>query len=610
MFKFCLAGFGALWLGMTAPLHAGTTATDFQASKRFTKSLSMQSLNAMQQFKPEAYFKGYTETPAEQGHYQGVETDKVDLTPAALEALKQDAGGKTVYDNASSRPVFKINANNAAIQQAKLIQDESYAITHGISNDKVHCEEKEAACETTYVEETCHAARQLPVTSCVKTRQVSVGVDEINQATHIDVSIAKNFTGFVSINLITGSVGGAGGAVLPQLHLPHGCEAMGATIHSVLNNKQKADWVDVVTMPSCQNNGSMTLHITHSFKRNYPIQIALTLHTRSKAYVSDDRWDNACLAHENKKNDALCHVTDEMCTDSTPTRMINGLSVTRDCWKTRATYACITEKTDECVAQKEKGCLQSRSQCVRMQEGGCALYEQIYRCPEKICTPKVVCLHDVFCADGSCTDTDATQNTNFGQDVAALATAGEAGREVATQQVSLFAGHATSCNIHDFGFLDCCSDKGWGEKIKLAHCSEEDKALGKAKLDYLAHYIGKYCAKYFPWPADNECEKWKHTYCVFDSKMARIVQEEGRLKQLNKDALGTPEHPHCEGLSLDEFQQLKMNLIDFVSPVYPFKDGQASTAAGIAGDIHPNTPNAGTTADYIQQHMQPKVGVQ
>ena len=330
-------------LSLSASTFAGTTADDFQTSKRFIQSLRGQSLDAMKKFNPAMHFKGYTQTPDEQRHYQGADVEKVDLKPAALEALKHDAGGQTVYENVGKTPQVVINQDSEAVRVARQIEAGSVATTVG-----------------------------------------------------------------------------------------------------------------------------------------------------------------------------------------------------------------------------------------------------------------------VFCADGGCVQTQATQNTNAGQTLSALASVGEAGREYSATDASLFGGHAQSCNIHSIGLLDCCSDKGWGQKINVAHCQEEDKALGRAKLSFLVHYIGKYCAKKWPWPLKG-CEKWKHSYCVFDTKMARIIQE-GRLKQLNGNAMGSPEHPSCAGFSVTEFQRLNMGTIDFVNPVYPYVDGKPTPEAGIAGDIHPNTPNAGATTDYIQQHMQPKAG--
>ena len=135
----------------------------------------------------------------------------------------------------------------------------------------------------------------------------------------------------------------------------------------------------------------------------------------------------------------------------------------------------------------------------------------------------------------------------------------------------------------------------------MLHCKPEDKALGEAKLDYLVHYLGEYCAT----KELGVCIEHKRTYCVFDTKMARLIQEEGRLTQLNRSALGTAEEPHCEGLSVQELQNIDMGKIDFLNPRYPFgEEGEPTPEAGILV----NPPNSGTTTDELIRRVEKKVG--
>ncbi|KJV52296.1 type-1V conjugative transfer system mating pair stabilization family protein [Orientia tsutsugamushi str. Gilliam] len=52
----------------------------------------------------------------------------------------------------------------------------------------------------------------------------------------------------------------------------------------------------------------------------------------------------------------------------------------------------------------------------------------------------------------------------------------------------------------------------------------------------------------------------KSTYCCFQSKLARIFQEEAR-KQLKID-FGTPECPKCRGLTVEELQKVDFTKIN------------------------------------------------
>lgn len=605
MFKACLNQVLLMLSISVSPLWANQTASDFSKFKDFAKSLQTTPLNTMKQFNPGANFKDYTETPTQSAYYTGIDVEKNNLASASAEALKQDVGGKTVVDNFGKNR-FEINKDNPAIQQAMRIEAESYAITHGISNENVHCETQSTfPCTPTFRQEICTQSRQLADQQCLKKRIVNVEPEAITQSIDLEIWVRKNFKGYIAVNLVTGKmINALSGSLSSRITLHHPCAAMSASIHSIYNNSNKASWVGVAGLPNCQNNGLLILNITRSFKRDYPLQIALTAQALSSAYEGAEHWENECLALETKTGDGFCHVKEDLCSDQTNPHIINGLPVRRDCWETKTTYVCNSALADECRSQQQRGCLQLSSRCTRMNVNECTLYEQIYQCPEKTCQPEIICTHDVFCADGECVDKVATKNDNFGKDVAMLGATNAIGSEYSSKPVSLFGGHIAQCKIWALDLIDCCSDKGWGKAINLLHCRDEDKALGQAKLNYLVHYLGKFCAT----EVAGICLEYKHSYCVFDSKMARIIQEEGRLKQLNPQALGNAEHPTCAGMSVSELQRLDMGRIDFLKPVYPYQAGKPLEAAGIVGDIRPNFPNADNSMDEITRRIQKKAG--
>jgi len=604
MFKRVLVPF--IILAISASLYANTTADDFPSLKAYAKSLSQTPLSAMNQFKPDATFEKYNKEPAETAYYKDIEVEKMDLTQKATNALSNDIGGKTVIDNAGQNQ-FEINKDNPAIQHAMQIEAESYAITHGISTEQVHCDTSPKQCTPTFHQESCHTSRQLPEQSCLKKRKVNVESEIINQSIQAVVTIHKNFKGFISINLVTGGVTNVvSGSLSSRVLLHHPCQSMSVEIHSIFNNGNRATWVSPYDLPSCQNNGNLTLYVKDSYKREYPLQISLTVNASTSAYVADESWENDCSSMEMKASEGLCHIKEEVCTDKTNPRIINGLPVTQDCWETTSTYICKSVKTDECQSQKARGCLQLSSQCSRT-NGSCDEYSQIYQCPDTRCEPEIVCTHNVFCADGECVDKVATQSTDVGQNLAALAATEATGREYSTTQSTLFGGTVSQCKIWLLNLIDCCSDKGWGKAIHLLNCRPEDKELGEAKLNYVAHYLGEYCSE----EVLGVCTEHKRSYCVFNSKMARIMQEEGRLKQLNQGALGTPKHPTCGGMSVAELQQIDMSNINFIDPVYPASPatgGAPMKEAGIVGDVPSNLPNSDKIADEINRRVQKKVG--
>ena len=93
-------------------------------------------------------------------------------------------------------------------------------------------------------------------------------------------------------------------------------------------------------------------------------------------------------------------------------------------------------------------------------------------------------------------------------------------------------------------------------------CSAEDiETAMLANSDY-CHYLGTVCER-----------EWKHIgcvqtakrFCCFNSKMARIIQEQGRpqLKVFGPTGnWGTAQNPNCRGFTPQEFQQLDFSRID------------------------------------------------
>ena len=87
------------------------------------------------------------------------------------------------------------------------------------------------------------------------------------------------------------------------------------------------------------------------------------------------------------------------------------------------------------------------------------------------------------------------------------------------------------------------------------------------------HYLGKRCAKKIKWIG---CVQKQKRFCCFNSKMARIVAEQGRpqLKAFGPSGgWGSPKHPHCRGFTAEEFQQLDFAKIDLTEYFGDIMDG-------------------------------------
>mgnify|MGYP006074333311 CR=1 FL=1 len=207
----------------------------------------------------------------------------------------------------------------------------------------------------------------------------------------------------------------------------------------------------------------------------------------------------------------------------------------------------------------------------------------------------------IFCSDGTCTERKETKGSGFEEAASELEAASGAAKDVNKEKneteakaTRVFSGHVAQCHSRALGYLDCCSDKGWGKDLNLSKCSSEDKKLGEAKIGYKAHYIGIYCAKWARWIGGKTCKKRIRTYCMFPSKLARIIREQGAFTtpKLSFD-FGTAEHPNCAGFLPSEFEKVNLSKINFKNPIYPFdvnnhkyNDASSSNAAGISADIN------------------------
>lgn len=129
-------------------------------------------------------------------------------------------------------------------------------------------------------------------------------------------------------------------------------------------------------------------------------------------------------------------------------------------------------------------------------------------------------------------------------------------------------------------------------------CDQGDIQTGMQAAAKDCHYIGDYCEK--KWPLAGCVQKAKG-YCCFNTKMARIIHEQGRPQLVSFGAdggWGTPSAPNCRGFTPDEFQYLDFSRIDLSEY---FGDIQKDLSTKIQG--------AQTTIrNKVQQHFQATTG--
>lgn len=258
---------------------------------------------------------------------------------------------------------------------------------------------------------------------------------------------------------------------------------------------------------------------------------------------------------------AICFKTSEVCVEGPSTKTISGEPVTRACWKHEAQYECVTGTTSDCAPLLASGCSQIGSACIQtLIDGQCALWEQKYQCQTSpgVNSTAVNCGSNTFCIDGNCFPAGSAPNPDFGLAATSLNIMFEAGKDFDATLMQIFKGRDERCSKTPIlGFKNCCNDSGWGTDLDLTQCTPTEQQLGVNRQNKVCHLVGSYCSNK---NALGFCDSKKETYCCFNSKLARLLQEQGR-PQLGL-GWGTPQTPDCRGLTPAEIQSLDFSTMD------------------------------------------------
>lgn len=126
---------------------------------------------------------------------------------------------------------------------------------------------------------------------------------------------------------------------------------------------------------------------------------------------------------------------------------------------------------------------------------------------------------------------------------------------------------------------------------ELMACEPQDQVLGTKRGQNLCHFAGSYCSNKMP--VLGTCLETTESYCCFNSRLARIINEQGR-PQIGK-SWGSGESPNCSGFTPDQFQGLdfsKMDLSEFYAEIMSnMKTPDVDAAAQKAQDTVTNKLN-------------------
>lgn len=318
-------------------------------------------------------------------------------------------------------------------------------------------------------------------------------------------------------------------------------------------------------------------------------------------------------------NGMNCMPPTQVCVDSSPaTRIVDGVAVTHDCWQWQATYQCgtLTSANDCPTLQAKSNCSFDHEVCLDDPPSGtCQVRSEIYKCTTPSASTGSTaysCSGDVYCLDGSCTQIPRSSSPDLAKTLVAINAMGDATKQFDTTNLTIFDGQATGCHKPLFGLVNCCAGKVSGlltgasavtamtglltgnftmllglvtQFLPLLMCSREEMLLDVKDRVGLCHYVGEYCSSHFLFV----CATMRKTYCCFQSKLARVIQEQGKA-QLGLD-FGSAKSPNCSGFTVDQFSRLDLSRMDFTEVFSDF-----TSAVSL--------PNSLQTSAEIQQKVQ------
>ena len=322
-----------------------------------------------------------------------------------------------------------------------------------------------------------------------------------------------------------------------------------------------------------------------------------------------------------------CAPPSQVCVDASPaTRTINGVSVTHDCWQWQASYQCgtLTSANDCATLSAKSNCSFDHEVCLDSpQSGACQIKSEVYKCTTPATTQTsqaYACSGDVYCLDGSCTQLPTSPAPDLASALVAMNAMKEAKQQFDANKLTIFDGDATGCHKPLFGLVNCCAGKVSGvltgasaalavaglatgnltmllglatQFLTVFMCSSEEIQLDVKDRMGLCHYVGEYCSE----KALFVCTTERKSYCCYQSKLSRVIQEQGRT-QLGLD-FGSPQAPNCTGFTVDQFSKLDLSKMDFSEVFADF-----TSAVSLPASLQTSTQIQQKVQAYYQNHGQ------
>lgn len=554
-----------------------TANDDFNSGMNYAKGMKGKDLDTFKSFKPADNLPDYSSSPDATKYYGGVQSSGTDLTSPGNNTLNNTEWGKAVTDSISKQPEDMVTADSPFLDNGRNAENNAETVF-----DPRLCESREFE-KSVFTNYVCD--RDLQVQQyCTRTAAISghYNTDRVNKDYPLTLTAASREGNQVRLDFSlpdTGTITSAsvkivypalpsyegmpltitvfgGSAVIKAAQLPASLPVINS---GVTAGQGFVMYIAIQT--SGHLNEAINTMINNLRNGKEVLTLDVQMLTDTQVWVPEVVWSENCPFDK-----AEGSLTGTECTepggDKTVTVDGQPYVVHQDCWAYRDSYLTQSESEGTCGAYiHNAACNVVNQQCVDQGDGACLHANITYSCETKMKGEGQVCGDELFCTDGSCVLDNNGKNDMFAKAASELAAVAAAGKDVAelnSNDVKIFTGKGVSCKKFAAGFSNCCKDSGWGQDVGLASCSSEEKALGKAKEKRLTVYVGEYCSK----KVLGICLEKKRGYCEFDSKLAQIVQQQGRSWQLGI-GFGSGSSPDCRGITPEELQKIDFSKVDF-----------------------------------------------
>ena len=190
-----------------------------------------------------------------------------------------------------------------------------------------------------------------------------------------------------------------------------------------------------------------------------------------------------------------------------------------------------------------------------------------------------------YCVGAGCETVPSQANTGFVDATTRLNMALElGGDEFDRQDMRFFKGTRRACHIHFGGLANCC--KNSGALVGLANCSASEIELAEERNAGNTHYLGRYCSRKTLFGI---CIRHSRAWCVFGSKLGRILQQQGR-RQLG---IGWSS---CRGFTVAEIEGIDFASLDLSEFTQDLMDGSRAPSVSL--------PDAGDTGAVMRTRIR------